>query len=42
MKILVYDDNLDYGGHQIMASHGIEALVADPTLEILFMFNPQN
>ncbi len=42
MKILVYDDNPDYGGHQIMACHGVEALAADPGLEILLMFNPHN
>lgn len=42
MKILVYDDNPDYGGHQIMACYGIEALAADPALEVIFMFNPQN
>ncbi|MEN8254797.1 MAG: glycosyltransferase family 4 protein [Verrucomicrobiota bacterium] len=42
MKILVYDDNPDFGGHQAMACHGIEALAADPCLEIVFMFNPAN
>jgi len=42
MKILVYDDNPDFGGHQIMACHGIEALTSDPGLEVVFMFNPHN
>ncbi len=42
MKILVYDDNPDYGGHQVMAGHGIEALAADPGLEVVLMFNPRN
>lgn len=42
MKIIVYDDNPDYGGHQVMASHGIEALVADPAHEIVCMFNSAN
>ncbi len=42
MKILVYDDNPDYGGHQIMSCHGVEALTADPDLEVIFMFNPRN
>jgi glycosyltransferase involved in cell wall biosynthesis len=42
MKIIVYDDNLDYGGHQVMACHGIEALAADPSNEIVCMINPAN
>lgn len=42
MKILVYDDNPDYGGHQVMACHGIEALAADPGLEVLLMSDPRN
>jgi hypothetical protein len=42
MKIIVYDDNPDYGGHQIMACHGVEALAADPSLDVAFMFNPSN
>ena len=42
MKILVYDDNPDYGGHQILACLGVEALASDPTLEVVFIFNPKN
>jgi glycosyltransferase involved in cell wall biosynthesis len=42
VKIIVYDDNPDYGGHQIMACHGIESLAKDSSLEIVFMFNPRN
>ena len=42
MKILVYDDNPDYGGHQIMACHGVEALAEDSTHEVVFIFNPEN
>jgi len=42
MKILVYDDNPDFGGHQTMACHGVEALTSDPGLEVVFMFNPHN
>ncbi|MCK5675785.1 MAG: glycosyltransferase family 4 protein [Verrucomicrobia bacterium] len=42
MKILVYDDNPDFGGHQTMACHGVEALASDPGLEVVFMFNPHN
>ena len=42
MKILVYDDNPDFGGHQIMACRGIEALAAEPSVEIICMLNPAN
>ena len=42
MKIIVYDDTLDFGGHQIMACHGIEALASDPANEILCMIHPEN
>ena len=42
MKIIVYDDNPDFGGHQIMASHGIEALASDPSNEILCIIDPGN
>ena len=42
MKIIVYDDTLDFGGHQIMACHGIEALASDPSNDILCMVHPDN
>lgn len=42
MKILAYDDNPDFGGHQVMACHGVEALAADPSIEVVFMLNPAN
>jgi len=42
VKILVYDDNPDYGGHQIMACHGVEALAEGSANEVVFMFNPKN
>ncbi len=42
MKILIYDDNPDYGGHQIMACRGAQALCSDPSLEIIFMLNSEN
>lgn len=42
MKILAYDDNPDFSGHQVMACHGIEALAADPLLEVVCMINPAN
>lgn len=42
MKILVYDDNPHFGGHQIMASSGIEALIAAPGIDVILMSNPNN
>lgn len=42
MKILVYDDSLEFGGHQIMACQGVEALAEDPSLEVAFISNPHN
>jgi glycosyltransferase involved in cell wall biosynthesis len=42
VKIIVYDDNPDFGGHQIMTGHGIEALASNPSNEILCMINPDN
>ena len=42
MKLIVYDDNPDFGGHQVMACRGIEALAADPTLDVVCMINPAN
>lgn len=42
MNILVYDDNPDFGGHQIMACRGIEALVETPGLDITLMYHPEN
>ena len=42
MKIIVYDDNPDFGGHQVMACHGIEALAVESTIEVLCMVNPKN
>lgn len=42
MKIIAYDDNPDFGGHQIMACHGIEALAKEPSTQIICMINPAN
>jgi len=39
MKIVVYDDNPDFGGHQVMACHGIEAL--DSEAEVVRITSPQ-
>jgi len=42
LRILIYDDNPDFGGHQIMACYGVEALAADRSLSPVFMSNPAN
>ncbi len=42
MKILVYDDSLDFGGHQTMACQGVESLSEDPALDVVFAANPLN
>lgn len=42
MKILVYDDNLEFGGHQIMACRGIEALAAHHDHHVHVIYNPAN
>jgi hypothetical protein len=42
VKILAYDDSPDFGGHQVMACRGIEALANDPTVEVVCMLNPAN
>lgn len=42
MKILVYDDNPHFGGHQIMACYAIEALIADPGTDVILMLNTCN
>jgi len=40
--ILFYDDNPDYGGHQIMACLAVEALAKNPAWKTLFFCNPGN
>ncbi|MEI6892286.1 MAG: glycosyltransferase [Pontiella sp.] len=42
MKILVYDDNPIGGGHQVMACHGIAALAAAPSANVVCMIHPKN
>lgn len=42
MKIIVYDDNPDFGGHQVMTCHGVEALAKDDAVDLLFLVNPSN
>lgn len=40
--ILCYDDNPDYGGHQVMACLALDALARRNDLRIVFFCNPQN
>jgi len=43
MKTIVcYDDNPNYGGHQVMACLGVEALASTKDLNIVFFYNPAN
>ncbi len=42
MKILIYDDSPDFGGHQVMAVRGIEALAQTGGLELTVMHHPEN
>ena len=42
MKVLVYDDSRDFGGHQIMACHGIRALADSLLMEVTCMIDPGN
>lgn len=42
MKIIAYDDNPDFGGHQIMAVHGVEALASAPSVDVHLIINPAN
>lgn len=41
-KIICYDDNPDYGGHQVMACLALEALAKEPNFRIVFFSNPEN
>ena len=42
MKIIVYDDNPDFGGHQVMTVLGVQALAADPSHDLVFLLHPGN
>ena len=42
MKILAYDDNPGFGGHQIMACQGLRALAAEPSVDLVCMVRPGN
>jgi len=41
-RLLVYDDNPEYGGHQVMAALALEGLARDSRLEMHFWYNPEN
>ncbi|MEM1223902.1 MAG: glycosyltransferase family 4 protein [Verrucomicrobiota bacterium] len=41
-KILVIDDNPDFGGHQVMAAYGLEALLQFGDWEVLALLHPEN
>lgn len=40
--IVCYDDNPDYGGHQVMAGLAIEALASSRHWKPVFFYNPRN
>ena len=43
MKTIVcYDDNPDYGGHQVMACLAVEALARAKDIKLIFFYSPQN
>lgn len=43
MKTIVcYDDNPDYGGHQVMACLAVEALAHTKNIKIVFFYSPEN
>jgi len=41
-KLLVIDDNPDYGGHQVMTAHGVEGLLEFGNWEILALIDRAN
>jgi glycosyltransferase involved in cell wall biosynthesis len=41
-KIVCYDDNPDYGGHQVMACLAVEALAKSATWQPVFFCSPEN
>ncbi len=41
-RLCFYDDNPDYGGHQVMACYGIAAFAAEPCFEVIVTYNPAN
>ena len=41
-KLLIIDDNPDFGGHQIMAGYAIEGILEHGNWEILGLIHPEN
>jgi glycosyltransferase involved in cell wall biosynthesis len=41
-KLMIIDDNPDFGGHQVMAAHALEGLVQVEQWDILVLLNPEN
>ncbi|MFT4900755.1 MAG: glycosyltransferase involved in cell wall biosynthesis [Lentimonas sp.] len=41
-RILFLDDNPDYGGHQLMAAHGLEAVLQSNQWDVRGLYNPEN
>lgn len=41
-RILVVDDNPDFGGHQVMTAHGIEGMLLHGSWEICGLLHPDN
>ena len=41
-KILLYDDNPEYGGHQVMAAFGLEALLASGEFDVTSWYDTSN
>ncbi|MGZ0655030.1 glycosyltransferase family 4 protein [Coraliomargarita sp. W4R72] len=41
-RLLVIDDNPDFGGHQVMAAYAMEGIVASGTWDVLSLLHPDN
>ncbi|MDQ8193805.1 glycosyltransferase family 4 protein [Coraliomargarita sp. SDUM461004] len=41
-RLLVIDDNPDFGGHQVMAAYALEGMVAAGRWELLTLLHPEN
>lgn len=42
MKIIIYDDNPGFGGHQVQAVHAVGALASTSSIETVFILDPAN
>jgi glycosyltransferase involved in cell wall biosynthesis len=41
-RLLIIDDNPDFGGHQVMAAHAMEGIVAAGEWDVLTLLHPNN